>query len=40
MERPVSLPTPVPLMAKPQFNMIVYGVLVIGLLTIILMKKQ
>jgi hypothetical protein len=27
-------------MAKPQFNMIVYGVLVIGLLTIILMKKQ
>ena len=39
MERPRSLPAPVPLMAKPQFNMIVYGVLVIGLLTIILMKK-
>jgi hypothetical protein len=40
MERPKSLPAPVPLMAKPQFNMLVYGVLVIGLLTIILMKKQ
>jgi hypothetical protein len=40
MERPKSLPAPVPMMAKPQFNMIVYGVLVIGLLTIILMKKQ
>jgi hypothetical protein len=40
MPRPRSLPDPVPLMAKPQFNMIVYGVLVIGLLTIILMKKQ
>jgi len=39
MERPKSLPAPVPLMAKPQINMIVYGVLVIGLLTIILMKK-
>jgi hypothetical protein len=40
MERPKSLPAPVPLMAKPQFNMLVYGVLIIGLLTIILMKKQ
>lgn len=40
IERPKSLPDPVPLMAKPQLNMLVYGVLVIGLLTIILMKKQ
>jgi hypothetical protein len=40
IERPVSLPPPVPLMGKPQFNYIVMAVLVIGLLSIILMKKQ
>lgn len=40
LQRPRSLPDPVPLMAKPQFNIMVSAVLVIGLLTIILMKKQ
>lgn len=40
LERPRALPDPVPLMAKPQVTMIVYGMLVIGLLTIILMKKK
>lgn len=40
LKRLQGLPEPVPLMGRPQVNMIVYAMLVIGLLTIILMKKQ
>jgi len=41
LPRAKPLPEPVtPLMAKPQVTMMVYGMLIIGLLTIILMKKK
>lgn len=40
MDRPVSLPDPVAMPGKPTFNHIVMVVLLIGLLSIILMKKQ
>jgi len=40
MPRPVSLPEPVAMPGKPTFNHIVMVVLLIGLLSIILMKKQ
>lgn len=40
MPRPVSLPEPVAMPGKPTFNHVILIVLLIGLLSIILMKKQ